>query len=294
MIIPYVPTAQCSLRIIFPLLFTLLCVNGCTPSGESAGSDRTVIRIKGSDTMLLLTTKWAGDFMSLHPRTAVYAEGGGTETGIDALIEGDADICAASRTLLPEEVRRLLQKRGSLGISVLTAKDALSVYLHPDNPVRNLTLGQVTGLFTGEIRNWKEVGGNDLPVTVISRQPNSGTYLFFEEHVLRGRHYREEAETVASTEAVIRRVRAVPGAIGYGGLPYGEDLLHVAIEGIKPTAENVRDGSYPIARYLYLFASRPLDGQIKTFVDWVLSSAGQAIVRDVGYIPLWDVPVEEP
>lgn len=267
-------------------------LGGCGSGRDTTTDARSSLRIKGSDTMLLLTTRWAEEFMRVHPRIAVYTEGGGTETGIDALIEGNTDLCAASRTLRAEEVRRLLQKRGSLGISVLTAKDALSVYLHPDNPVGSLTMQQITGLFTGEIRNWRDVGGADLPVTVISRAPNSGTFLFFEEHVLQGRPYSRDAETVATTEAVIRRVRELPGAVGYGGLPYGEDLRHVAVEGIKPTSDNVRNGSYPISRYLYLYASRPLEGELKLFVDWVLSNAGQTVVRSVGYIPLWDVPAD--
>jgi phosphate transport system substrate-binding protein len=275
------------------VLLSLSLLAGCRSGSDAVSDGRAVIRIKGSDTMLLLTSRWAEEFMRVHPRIAVYADGGGTETGIEALIEGETDLCAASRTLRAEEVRRLLQKRGSLGISVLTAKDALSVYLHPDNPVNSLTMEQITGLFTGEIRNWRDVGGADVPVTVISRQPNSGTFLFFEEHVLQGRPYSRGAETVASTDAVIRRVRELPGAVGYGGLPFGDDLSHVAVGGIKPTADNVRNGSYPISRYLYLYASRPLEGELKLFVDWVLSNAGQTVVRNVGYIPLWDVPSDD-
>ncbi|MCZ7557063.1 MAG: PstS family phosphate ABC transporter substrate-binding protein [Bacteroidia bacterium] len=277
-------------RTLVAAIILAFFLGGCGSGSDTTTDTRSSVRIKGSDTMLLLTTRWAEDFMRVHPRIAVYADGGGTETGIEALIEGETDLCAASRTLRAEEVRRLLQKRGSLGISVLTAKDALSVYLHPDNPVGSLTIEQITGLFTGEIRNWRTVGGADLPVTVISRPPNSGTFLFFEEHVLQGRPYSRDAETVASTDAVIRRVRELPGAIGYGGLPFGEDLRHVAVDGIKPTADNVRNGSYPISRYLYLYASRPLEGELKLFVDWVLSNAGQTVVRNVGYIPLWEVP----
>jgi phosphate transport system substrate-binding protein len=276
-------------KILLAALLIISTASGCASSDTDDNDGRAVLRIKGSDTMLLLTLRWAEDFMRIHSRVAVYAEGGGTETGIDALIDGRADLCAASRPLRAEEVRRLLQKRGSLGISILTAKDALSIYLHPDNPVSNLTMEEISGLFTGRVRNWKDVGGEDFPVTVISRQPNSGTYLFFEEHVLRGKSYREDAITAASTEAVIRHVRDNRGAIGYGGLPYGDDVLHVSVDGVRPIAEHVRNGSYPISRYLYLFAVGPLQGRVKAFVDWVLSNAGQQVVGEVGYIPLWDV-----
>jgi phosphate transport system substrate-binding protein len=276
-------------KVLLAALLIIATASGCASSDTDDNDDRAVLRIKGSDTMLLLTLRWAEDFMRIHSRVAVYAEGGGTETGIDALIDGRADLCAASRPLRAEEVRRLLQKRGSLGISILTAKDALSIYLHPDNPISNLTMEEISDLFTGRVRNWKDVGGENFPVTVISRQPNSGTYLFFEEHVLRGKSYREDAITAASTEAVIRHVRNNRGAIGYGGLPYGDDVLHVSVDGVRPIAEHVRNGSYPISRYLYLFAAGPLQGRVKAFVDWVLSNAGQQVAGEVGYIPLWDV-----
>ncbi|HOJ04683.1 MAG TPA: phosphate ABC transporter substrate-binding protein [Bacteroidota bacterium] len=284
-------TASVSTRGILLLASALLLLScGGSQPGEAQGP--AVIRIKGSDTMLQLTTRWAGEFMRNHADIAVYAEGGGTESGIEALIDGDVQLCAASRTLLPDEVRRLLKKRGYLGITVLTAKDALSVYLHPRNTVRSLSMEQLRGLFNGSIRNWSEVGGPNLPVLVVSRQPNSGTYLFFEEHVLRGDAYSTAAMTLPTTEAVIRAVAASPGAIGYGGLAYGADLVHCAIDGVEPTMEKVRDGSYPISRYLYLFAAGPLTGPGKTFIDWVLSDEGQAIVAGIGYIPLWDVRKE--
>jgi phosphate transport system substrate-binding protein len=272
------------------LLAAALVLPGCGSAPPQRGEGTETLHIKGSDTMLRLVNRWAEDFMKLHPEIAVYTEGGGSETGIRALIEGDADLSSASRTLRPSEVKQLLQKRGSLGLSILAAKDALSVYLNPSNPVRDLSLSQLKDIFSGHIENWKEISGEDLPIVVIGRPPNSGTFLFFEEHVLEGEPYGSRSSTVPTTSAVIAQVKAHRGAIGYGGLAYGKDVIHCAVEGVEPTAENVRNGSYPIARYLYFFAAAPPRGSIKLFVDWVLSNAGQQIVEEIGYIPLWELP----
>jgi phosphate transport system substrate-binding protein len=266
----------------------------CGTTAHKPDANARSIRIKGSDTMLPLVQRWAAEFMRLHPSTAIYVEGGGTETGIEALIAGDVDLCSASRSLTPDEVRRLLEKRGSLGISVLTAKDALSVYLNPANPVRNLTVAQLRGIFTGRTRNWSELGGGDLPVTVFNRYPNSGTYHFFAEHVLPGEEYSSSFASVPTTKAVANGVRSNPGGIGFGGLAYGPDLVHCSIEGVAPTEEHVRDGSYPIARYLYFYLAHEPEGLLQQFIDWVLSDAGQAVVADVGYVPLWEVEAPSP
>lgn len=272
-------------------LLAMLFLAGCAAT-PSAVSDRAVVSIKGSDTMLLLVSRWAEEFMKLHPDVVVHAEGGGTETGIEALIEGDVELCAASRTLRADEARLLLEKRQTLGYSILSAKDALSVYLHPANPVRNLTLVQARELFTGTRTLWTDLGGDAVPVLVVGRQPNSGTQLFFQEHVLQGADYSSSMVTVPTTRAVIRLVSENRGAIGYGGLAFGPDVTHASIDGVAPTAEHVRDGSYPISRYLYLYAAEPPDGAVKLFVDWILSNAGQQVVSDVGYIPLWE-PAED-
>ncbi len=282
--------ASAPLRVAALLLAAALAIPSCASTPQRHDDGAETLHIKGSDTMLRLVNRWAEDFMRLHPEIAVYSEGGGSETGIRALIEGETDLSSASRTLRPSEVKQLLQKRGSLGLSILAAKDALSVYLNPANPVRDISLAQLRDIFAGRIENWKEISGEDLPITVIGRPPNSGTFLFFEEHVLEGEPYSDRSTTVPTTSAVITQVRAQRGAIGYGGLAYGRDVTHCAVEGVEPTAENVRNGSYPIARYLYFFAASPPEGSIKLFIDWVLSNAGQQIVEEIGYIPLWELP----
>jgi phosphate transport system substrate-binding protein len=239
--------------------------------------------------MLILARRWAEEFMQEKPGVSIYVEGGGSRTGIDALIEGRIDICTASRTLNAEEIRRLQEKRGSLGINVLCAEDALSIYLNPQNPVRDLTLEQVRGILTGRIRSWKEVGGEDAPIRVLTRSPNSGTYAFLEEHVLRGDPYRADAESFGGTAAITEAVASDRYAIGYGGLAYGPDVYHCRIEGVAPTEANVRSGAYPISRYLYLYTAAPPGGRIKELIDWILSQTGQEVVREVGYVPLWEL-----
>lgn len=260
-------------------------------SGRSLSTSNTpVIRLKGSDTMVILAQRWAEKFMQQHDGVAVYVEGGGTATGIEALIEGDIEICTASRPLRPAEVRRLAKKQQNVGIAHLVAKDGLSVYLHPDNPVRNLALAQVKGIYTGAITNWREVGGKDEAIVVLSRAPSSGTYLYFQEHVLEGQPYGANATHMPTTAAMVQEIEKNPAAIGYGGLAYGANLVHCKINGVSPTAANVRADKYPIARYLYFYTIKKPEGSAKLFIEWVLSKEGQRVVKEIDYIPLFDLP----
>lgn len=276
-------------RMFASLTLAAVLLAGCGAGQELHPKEKRTIRIKGSDTMYQLATRWAEEFMKLHPAISVYVTSGGTGSGVQALIDGEVDMCTASRTLHADEARDLMRKQRSLGFSILTAKDALSVYLHPENPVKNLTLQQVRGLFSGKFTSWSDVGGEPVPVRVVGRPPNSGTYYFFMEHVLQGDTYSPSTVTVPTTIALASKVRNDRNAIGYGGLAYGDDVTHASIDGVAPTAANVRNGSYPISRYLYLYAASAPEGPIKQFVDWVLSNEGQNIVREVGYIPLWEI-----
>ncbi|MDX1382328.1 MAG: phosphate ABC transporter substrate-binding protein, partial [Thermoanaerobaculia bacterium] len=244
------------------------------------------VRIRGSDTMALLVRRWAEAFMTTHAGVAVEVDGGGTAKGTQALIAGSADIAAASRPLTPDESRLMVENRGTLGYSVLTARDALSVYVHPDNPVDDLSLEQLRGIFTGRVRSWSEVGGAEARIRVWNRNPASGTRLLFQEHVLGGEPYLRRARTAATTAAVVAAVGADPDAIGYGGFGGAANVRRISVEGVQPSEEHVRDGSYPIARYLYLYTALPPRGPVKTFIDWVLSDDGQRVVRESGYVPL--------
>ncbi len=240
--------------------------------------------------MVILAQRWAEEFMKQHGGIAVYVEGGGTATGVEALIKGKIDICTASRPLRSTEARRLAESHQSLGLATLAAKDGLSIYLHPDNPVRNLTLAQVQGIFTGKITNWREVGGENDAIVALSRSPNSGTYLYFQEHVLEGQEYGAHVIVLPTTLAIVAEIGKNPQAIGYGGLAYGRQLVHCNIDGVAPTEENVRKNAYPIARYLYLYTIQKPQGVVKLFMDWVLSQEGQRLIKEIDYIPLIKLP----
>jgi phosphate transport system substrate-binding protein len=275
--------------LVLGLMFCLTQVQ-CRSSGvyqREAAADK-VLRIKGSDTMLRLVQRWAESFMLENPDISVYSEGGGSGSGIKALIDGSVEICAASRPWQPDEIRTLVEKKGSLGTSILTARDALSIYLNPDNPVKDLSMAEVRSIFSGDTKNWRTVAGRDEPIVMLNREPNSGTYLFFEEHVLLGGEFRSDVKNVPTTAAIVHEVLANRRAVAYGGMAYGQQLYHCTIDGIEPTADNVRNGKYPISRYLYLYTVRHPQGNIKRFVDWVLGKEGQRIVQEVGYIPLYD------
>ncbi|MBU2493096.1 MAG: phosphate ABC transporter substrate-binding protein [Bacteroidetes bacterium] len=248
-----------------------------------------IIRIKGSDTMLILTRKLADEYMNRNPGTSIYVEGGGTSNGIKSMIKGEVDICTASRLLKAEEAKLLADYYGTLGMYFLLAKDALSIYLNPANPVKNLTRVQLKEIFTCKIKNWSELGGNDENIIILNRMPNSGTYLYFQEHVLDGEEYCTEAEIYSTTEAVIEAVEDNINAIGYGGIGFGEDVYHATVDNVEPTEENARNDTYPITRYLHFFTSKSPTGKIKDFIDWVLTPEGQKIIRQEGYIPLWEI-----
>ena len=267
-------------------LIIILIIEGC------AGIHQTqvnVIRLKGSDTMLLLTTRWAEEYMKYHPATSVYVEGGGSALGFKSLIKGEIDICAASRPMRANEAHQLAEKYKKIGIGFWVAKDALSIYLNPANPVRNLSLIQLKDIFTGAITNWEQLGGENIPIKVIIRSPNSGTFLYFKEHALYGEPYTPVAQTMATTAAVVNAVAENEAAIGYGGIAYGQNVIHCKINNVAPTEENVRNDFYPIIRYLYLYTIDTPRGEVKSFIDWVLKD-GQKIVKQVGYIPIWEVP----
>ncbi len=251
--------------------------------------ERAVIKIKGSDTMLELTKKLAGQYMKNNPGISIYVSGGGSAEGIRALIRGETDICTASRNIRPEEAKALADYYGSLGLIFLVAKDALSIYLNKRNPVKNLTLQQLKLIYECKITNWKDVGGFDKPIIPVIRNTNSGTYLYFKEHVLTGDAYCENSVIKPTTRSIIEYVSENINAIGYGGIGYKGDIYYANINGITPSEENARNDSYPITRYLHFFTTKTPTGSIKRFIDWVLSPDGQNIVKQSGFIPLWEV-----
>ncbi len=264
-------------------LIILLLIMHCHPVHQQKPQ---IIRLKGSDTMMILASRWAEEYMKLHPSISVYVEGVGTESGIKALINGDVDICLASRPMRPAEVKLLAERFGKIGMSFLVAKDALSIYLHPANPVKNLSTVQLKKIFRGEIQNWHEVGGIDAPIKIYIRPPNSGTYLYFKEHVLDGEAYTSNVQNFLTTRALVEAIALNSDAIGFGGVAYGPRIKHCKINGIDASIENIQKDTYPIIRYLYLYTVDTPVGPIKALIDWILRD-GQKIVTEVGYVSLW-------
>lgn len=253
------------------------------------------ITIKGSDTMVILVQKWT----ELYPGKGSGASsiefqvtGGGSGTGIAALLNGTTDICSSSRPIKPKEVAMLREKYNYRGMEVRIARDGLSVYVNAKNPVRSLTMEQVRLIFTGKIRNWKDVGGPNAPIILYSRENSSGTYEFFKEHVLKKQDFAPQAQHMAGTAALINAVSKDPNSIGFGGAAYlaGVTALGISVDAstapVSPSKATILDGSYPISRFLYFYLNKRPSGSIKKFIDWVISPEGQAVVSDVGYYPV--------
>jgi phosphate transport system substrate-binding protein len=267
------------------LLVVVLFIAGC--SGNPTKFER--IYIKGSDTMLMLTESLAEEYMKSHPNVSIYVSSGGTESGVRALIDGKCHISTASRKLTSSEIQMIADKYNTVGYSYLIAKDALSIYVNPENKVTDLTTKELTDIFSCSIKNWKDVGGDDMKIQTVIRPPNSGTYVYLKEHLLDRYDYCEDANTVLTTEAVIKEVASDVAAIGFGGVGYNQSISHLSIDGYTATAKNIREDKYPITRYLHFYTINTATGSVKDFIDWALSPAGQKIIAKAGFISLWDI-----
>lgn len=251
-----------------------------------------IITVKGSDTMVILGQRWAEAYMAAHPDVTIQVTGGGSGTGISALINGTTDICNSSRPMKSSEREKLKQRYNTLGVEVKSAKDGLSVYVVESNPVKELTLEHVRLIYTGKITNWKEVGGSDSKIVLYGRENNSGTYVYFRDFVLKGADFHGTMQSLPGTAGVVNAVSKDPNGIGFGGAAYAKGVRFVAIKkdanspAYLPNVDDIKAGNYPITRFLYLYLKSKPTGEIKTFVDWILSPAGQEIVSKVGYFPV--------
>ncbi len=277
-------------------LLLVSCSGGQTSGVSPAPS--LYIENKGSDTIVNLALAWAERYQSNHPDVRISVTGGGSGTGIAALINGTVDIANASRAIKSEEITEA-QSKGINPIEFVIARDAIAVIVHPDNPVKELTLQQISDIYSGKINNWKEVGGEDRPIVRLSRETNSGTHVYFLENVLR--LGEKENKTLFSTdtlllpssEGIINEVRQNPNAIGYDGLGYvPHDLKTIAIaatvggEYISPSIESVNNNTYPIARDLYMYTPGEPTGVVKEYLDWIFSAEAQQIVAELGFVPV--------
>jgi len=249
------------------------------------------ITVKGSDTMVILAQKWAEVYMKSNPNTAIQVTGGGSGVGISALINGATDIANASRKMKPTEKDKLKARYNTLGVEVACAKDGITVYLHPSNKVKELSIKQLSEIFKGNIKNWKEVGGADADIKLYGRENSSGTYTFFQENVVKG-DYASSCQTLPGTAAVVNAVKKDPNGIGYGGAAYAEgiEICKVKKDENSPayiaTAETIKTGEYPITRYLYMYLKNKPTGAMKSYIDWILSADGQKLVVEMGYFPV--------
>lgn len=267
-----------------------LVVASLLTAGAAHAGDLTV---KGSDTLVVLAQKWAEAYMVKNPGTKIQVTGGGTGTGFAALQNKTTDLCNASRKIKPAELANCIKAFGKRPTEYPVCLDGLSIYVSAENPVRELSLPQLADLFTGKVRNWKEVGGPDAPVVLYSRENSSGTYEFFKEHVLLGKDFAAGAQTMPGTAAVLQAVSKDKHGIGYGGAAYGAGARALKIKrdaataAVEPSEANVLSGAYPISRQLFVYVNPALDkGEVAAYLTWIRGEQGQKIVKDVGYFPL--------
>lgn len=249
-------------------------------------------KLKGSDTVLPLAQKEAESYMKSHKDAKISVTGGGSGVGIAALVEGTTEIAMSSRKIkITEKIK--LQDAGKAIKESMIAYDALSVIVHPSNKVTQLTREQLEGIFTGKIKNWKEVGGEDLKIVVYSRETSSGTYEFFKEHVMKNKNYASSVLSMPATGSIIQSISQTKGAIGYVGLAYIEKevkTLKVSFDKgktyVAPTMETAKNKTYPITRPLFFYYLTTIEKKVKPFIDYILSAEGQKIVEQIGYVPL--------
>lgn len=283
---------------IIPML-----IIGCKKRTDQV--EQTVITVKGSDTMVNLSQKWAEEYMKLHPDVSIQVTGGGSGTGVASLLNKTTEIANSSRELKSAEIESAKSK-GVTPFTYQVALDGIAVIVHPKSKVDNLTVRQVSDIFAGKIKNWKEVGGADMPITLYGRENSSGTYEFFKDHVLgkvdgKQVDYSPSTQVLQGTAALGEAVARDVKAIGYGGVGYFAErndvkILHIKKDenspAISPSENNkvnyeaIWSGDYSISRYLYCFTNGEATGKVKEFMDFIVSQEGQNVVKTMEYIPL--------
>jgi phosphate transport system substrate-binding protein len=260
-----------------------------TPEATTTARGGT-LSLKGSDTMVILAQRFAEGYMHAHEGTTIQVSGGGSGTGIAALLDGTTDIADSSRPISARETTDLQTRQHAAPHETRVAIDALAIYVNQASTVQSLSMEQLSQIFTGAVTNWSAVGGPDAPIVLYSRENNSGTYAYFKEHVLHDADFAAQAQTLPGTAAVINAVSHDPNGIGYGGIGYAEGVRVLPIanggEPVAPTMEHALDGTYPISRYLFMYTAGEPSGIAADFLTWVVTPAGQALVEQAGYYPL--------
>jgi phosphate transport system substrate-binding protein len=283
-----------TLGVIGALAVAAIGLTGCgsapTTPTETTGTAPAALTgsltVAGSDTMVNMAGAWAEAFMTADPGVTVAVKGGGSGTGIAALINKTVDFADASREMKPAEISQA-GTNGVTPVATKVARDGVAMVVNPANTVENLTLDQLGKIWLGTIKNWKDVGGPDKPITLVSRDPSSGTYEFVTTAVLKGGKFPTSAKLLGSTQAVVDEVAADPNAIGYIGVGYESDKVKViGVDGIKASIDTVTDETYPLWRYLYMYSNGEPTGVAKAYVDWILGEEGQLVVADQGFVPV--------
>ena len=260
-------------------------------AGAVRAADNT-ITIKGSDTMVILGQRWAEEYMKAHPGVVIQVTGGGSGTGISALINGSTDIAEASRPMKPAEKAMVKEKHGKEVEEIAVALDGLAIYVHQSNTLKTITLAQARAIYLGQMTKWEELGVKQTQIITYGRENNSGTYAYFKEHVLQDQDFAPEVLSLPGTAAVINAISKDKNAIGYGGIAYGKGIRALKVSkdekspAVAPTMANVLNGSYPISRELYFYTTGKPAGEAKKFIDWTLGPQGQKLCEEVGYYPL--------
>ena len=285
--------------LLLVLLTSAACSRPAQPGSAEANADTgRTIQNKGSDTIVNLALAWAEAYREIQPDVSIAVTGGGSGTGIASLINGTVDIANASREMKESEIEQA-RGNGIEPVEHLIAIDALAVIVNPENPVNQLTIDQIADIFTGRITNWKDVGGNDLDIVLVSRETNSGTHVYFLEEVVRKGDsdntdiFAPQTLLMPSSVGITSEIQRNPRAIGYDGLGYvteHEKMLGVAKNAdspyVLPSVASGSDGSYPVARGLYMYTAGEPTGTIADYIAWIKGPAGQQIVADLGFVPL--------
>jgi len=273
-------------------LTTLLAIASALLSGCGGGDAGKTLTVKGSDTMVALGGRWAEQFMLEHRGVVVQVMGGGSGTGINALVNGGTDICQSSRPMTDKERAQVKQRFGKEVKEIPVALDGITIYVNETNRTPSVTLAQLKAVYTGKITNWKELGGEDLTIVAYGRENNSGTYMYFKEHVLGGDDFAVSVQALQGTGGIVSAVSKDERAIGYGGVGYAVKVRELPVrkdessDPVLPTEENVVSGKYPISRSLYFYTVGEPEGLTKEYIDWVLSPEGQKICKHEGYFPV--------
>lgn len=267
-----------------------------TDTASKPTASGNAITIKGSDTMVILGQRFAEEYMKKNPGATVQVNGGGSGTGISALINGTVDLAQASRPMKDDERKNTETKRNAKLNETPVALDALAVFVNKSNPVKELTIDQLAQIYTGKVTNWSQVGGANAPIVLYGRENSSGTYEYFKEHVLQKADFAPRTQALAGTAAVINALSKDTNGIGYGGIAYATTVRPLAIKkdaaspAVEPKEENVKSGTYPISRKLYFYWVSTASPELRKYVEWCTSPEGQALVSKVGYFPLADAP----